>query len=335
MADAPPAASSAAETSTLSPTDALAQASPEAYAAWQQTGELPASSDPPVAAADSTPAEPVVQAPDAVPASSAEVSTGKRTDARAEENRVPVLLADRAKERTRAEAAEARAAQLERDLAALRQPAPSPDARPAVSSPAPATDPRPDKNDAAKYPEGQYGDDYVEDLSAWKTRQLIREAREEARVEAQEHQKKQQDEARVHSMTDAWFKRMAAAKSAHPDFDEAQAGRLIPPGSPVDDWIRNAGDSGAEVAHYLVTHPAEVARLLGLPDRPAFSRAMVSLEASLAPAVPKTISDAPAPGRTLGSRAVSPGDAVTAALAAKDVGAYIDAANRREVAARH
>lgn len=329
VTDAPPAASSAAP---LDPSTALAEASPAAYDQWRKTGELPRpeATEPLSPPADSTPAAPVEQAPDATAAPSAEKKdTGKpRTDARAEENRVPVLLADRAKERERAEKAEARAAQLERELSALRHPA-IPDAKPAVSSPAPADDPEPDPENVEKYPDGLYDRKFLKDQAAWEARSVVRAER----TAALEAAKQQREEARVREQSRSWTERVNAAKAKYPDFEAKAFGPSpIEAGSPIDVWIMES-PQGADLLYHLHSNPDEVRRIAALPAVHQV-RELVKLETQLEPAPAKTITDAPAVPRTLGDRTAGAADPVARALANKDPGAYIDAMNKQELAAR-
>lgn len=334
--DATPAAPSAAP---LDPTTALAEASPEAYVTWQKTGALPRvespeSPDPPSPVADSTPAAPDSQASDVLAAPSADKKDPgtPRKDARAEENRVPVLLADRARERARAEAAEARAAQLERELAALRPPAP-PDAKTAGPSPAAATDPRdpePDPENAERYPDGLYDRKYYRDLADWSARNVLRAEREQMATATKQRQADERERERNRS----WKERVDAARAKDPDYDaKAFSGPTSwQQGSPIDVWILDS-PQGADLLPYLMTHPEEARRIDALPAVLQL-RELARLEQSLEPAPAKTITDAPAPPRTLGDRTTAAADAVTRAISNKDPGAYIDEMNRRELAAR-
>jgi hypothetical protein len=100
---------------------------------------------------------------------------------------------------------------------------------------------------------------------------------------------------------------------------------------------------GSEVAlqvlEHLTAQPAIKAKLLASPDRRTLLREFARLETQFSPAAanaaasPKTITDAPAPAVTLGSRAAHPGDPVESAVASGDVSAY-RAARLRERAAQ-
>lgn len=319
MADAQPGVSSTPPVAApLSPSDVLASASPEALTTWRETGKIPSldepSPTPVVAAADSTPAPPAQAAStDAIP--KADSDTADQIYKDKTEKRFQELLASNA--------------ELKRELAALRQPAAVVDAKPAASSPAtaaPPSDPRPNKTDAAKYPDGQWDEQFQEDLAEWKARQVI--ARE--RAAHVEEQRKQHTHAQVKSMDDAWAARMTATKTKHADFDEAKLSELIPPGSPIDRFALEI-DGNEEVLYHLFANPAEIARLSTLPVSVQMGE-LHGLKQTLAPPPAKTITDAPPVSTTLGTRTLSPNDVVTRALNQKDVGGYIAAANARDAA---
>lgn len=313
--DAQPAAPSAAP---LDPTTALANASPEAYATWQKTGELP------VEVKDESPAE----IDTAKPAEQA-TSTDVRAKAASEpavkdktEQRFQQLLKERAQERERAD-------RLERELAALKTPAPPVDAQPAASSPATADDPEPNPDDLTKYPDGAYDRKYFKDQAAWEARQVLKAERETAAKTAQQ----QKAEATAREKAKQWSERVTAAQAKYPDFDAKAFGPTeIEAGSPIDVWVMES-EQGAELLYHLQTHPEEIRRIAALPAVHQV-RELARLEDKLVPAPAKTITDAPAPPRTLGDRTTANADAVTRALANKDPGAYIDEMNRRELAAR-
>jgi hypothetical protein len=315
--DAQPAASSAAP---LDPSTALAEASPEAYATWQKTGELPIAekTDPPSPPAEidaAKPAEQAVSTDTSAPAASEPAPKDKT------EQRFQQLLADRARERERAD-------RLERELAALKQPARH-DA-PAASSPAPADDPEPDPENLEKYPDGLYDRKYFKDQAAWEARSLLRTEREKAAQAARQ----QQQEDRARERARSWAERVTAARAKDPEYD---AKAFVGPadwldGSPIDVWIMDS-PQGAELLPYLRSHPEEARRIDALPAVQQV-RELAKLELQLEPPPAKTITDAPAPPRTLGDRTAGTADPVARALQAKDPGAYIDAMNRLELAAR-
>jgi hypothetical protein len=100
---------------------------------------------------------------------------------------------------------------------------------------------------------------------------------------------------------------------------------------PEHDLATEIGTSeyGPQIVLYLTDHPDVMQEIGTLPDRRAVARFIDKLEmrfeSSGAPApvpVPKTISSAPTPGTSLGSRPASAVDPVEAAVAAGDVSAF-------------
>jgi hypothetical protein len=315
--DAPPADSSSAP---LDPSTALANASPEEYATWQKTGSLPV---PEKTDDTSKPAE-IDAAKPAEQATSTDVKGKAASEPAAKdktEQRFQELLADRAKERERAN-------KLERELAALRATPPA-DVK-AESSPAPATDSKPNADDATKYPDGVYDRQYFEDLADWKARQVLRSERETAAQAA----KREQAEAREHERGRLWFERVTAARAKDPNYDSKAFSGPTPwnEGSPIDVWIMDS-PAGADLLPHLMANQDEARRIDALPVVQQL-RELVLLETKLQPAPAKTITDAPAPPRTLGDRTTANADAVAQALRNKDFGAFNDEMNRRELASR-
>lgn len=312
----------ASSASPLDPTTALAQASPEAYATWQKTGELPASdlnTDDTSKPAEIDAAKPAEQATstDVRETAASEPAMKDKTEQRFQE-----LLKERAKERERAD-------RLERELAALKTPTPPVDAKPAASSAAPATDPEPNPDDLTTYPDGAYDRKYFKDQAAWEARQVLRAEREAADTVARQ----QRTEARQREQSKAWADRVQAAQAKYQDFDAKAFGPTeIVAGSPIDVWVMES-EQGAELLYHLQSHPDEIRRIAALPAVHQV-RELARLEDKLVPAPAKTITDAPAPPRTLGDRTTANADAVARAIANKDPGSYIDEMNRRELAAR-
>lgn len=313
MSDESSAAPSAAP---LSPTDALASASPEALATWRDTGELPA--EDPSPAADSTPADvPAHVAADAVqdalPAAS---STAKpRADnADTRKQQLAAEIQDLLRQR----------ALLRRDLEA---PPARPDARPAGPSPAPgATDPEPDPEDTSRYPDGLYDRRFMKDQANWEAREVLRSERAAA---IERHQQAEAQD-RAFKRLEAFYERVNEAKAKYPDFEQKLSTVQIREGSPIDVWVMDS-DLGAELLYGPLSNVAEVRRIAALPALQQV-RELVKLEASLQPAAAKQISDAPAPPRTLGDRTTTSGDPVDRAVRAHDVAAFLAAENERDMA---
>lgn len=327
VADARPAPSSGAVPSLhAEPVDELASLNETDLQAWKATGTLPSTSpvtDAAAASSPAAPAAPVASTDASAQAASepAEPALPAKTKARMDE-----LLADRAKERDRADRAEARARDLE-----TRRPAPAPDARPAASSPAPAGLVKPDPE---TFPYGTADPAYLEALTDYKVAATL--ATERATWEEGQRQARARDEStRVISAFEA---KAAEARTKHADFDAVAmlAPTDIPPGSAVDLYILEA-PAGAEILYHLqqAANAGERRRILALGPLAQLTE-LVRLGDRLtagAPAVRTTT--APPPPTTLSTR-TTPTDAVDRALAqGTDDDAtrrYIDAANAREMA---
>jgi hypothetical protein len=306
---------------SANPLDRLSE--PELHV-WRQTGTLP---DPKVVtppAASS--AAPVVQDQPASTDAPTEPASEPATPAKAKgaDARIPELLADRAKERERAERAERRLAELE-----SRSRQPPPDARPAVSSAAPADLVEPDP---AAYDYGTSDPGYVKAVAKFEAAAFV--AAERATWAAEQQAARSRDEhARVVSAFEA---KAAAARAKHPDFDAVAmlAPTEIPQGSAVDLFVLE-DPAGAELLYHLQqpTHTAELRRILALAPLDQL-KALTRLGDRLTAADPATrLTGAPPPPPVLSTRAL-PGDAVENAVRRHDARAYIDAANAREIAAR-
>jgi hypothetical protein len=92
-------------------------------------------------------------------------------------------------------------------------------------------------------------------------------------------------------------------------------------------------EQGAELLYHLQTHPDEIRRLAALPAVHQL-RELARLEDKLVPAPAKTITDAPAPPRTLGSKSTIASDEEAAALKANDWERLRDLRNARDLAKR-
>jgi hypothetical protein len=320
--DAQPAASSAApDASQIASTpDPLESLSEPQLLEWRMTGKVPAASSVTTPPADSSPAQ-----PGSSPAASTDARTPSAASepaAKGAEARIPELLADRARERERANAAERRLAELER---ATFQP-PKADAKPAASSPAPAEDGRPDPE---SFPYGTSDPNYLEALADWKVDRRLAHERHQAGIRA--------EGARV---VQAFEQRAEAARGKYQDFDAVAmlAPTEIPQGGTVDLFVLE-DPAGADVLYHLQqpANAGERRRILKLSPFDQV-KALVRLADRLtgAPAVARSTS-APDPPVVLSSRA-TPGDAADRALAGgtddQHTGAYMAEMNRREIAAR-
>lgn len=319
-ADAQPAAPSAApDAPTLAPSDvSLDSLSGDQLLEWRMKGTLP--STPPVTTptADSSPAEPGQS--QAAPTGAPSQSAASEPAAKGADARIPELLRDRAAERTRAERAERRLAELER---ATFVPPARPDARSAAPSAAPATDdgrPNPET-----FPYGTSDPNYLEALADWKVDRRLAHERHQAGI--------REEGARVIA---GFESRAEAARAKYKDFDAVAmlAPTEIPQGSAVDLFVLE-DPAGADILYHLQqpANKTELKRILRLAPLDQL-KTLVRLGDRLttAPAAARS-THAPDPPTVLSSRA-TPGDAVDRALAADDTGAYIAEMNRRDLARR-
>lgn len=329
--DAPIAASSAAPDATPAPVvDALDALNETDLHAWRMTGKLPAATPDPTSTAASSAAAPVEDqavSTDTPTEPASEVGT-PRADPRATENRIPELLADRAKERTRAERAERRVAELE----AGRSAPPAPETRPAASSAAPPASglvkPNPDD-----FPYGTVDDGYLDALTDFKVATTLAAERAKTAEADREVRTREQQQRKE----DAFNERADKARARHADFNAVamDAPTEIPQGSPVDLFILE-DEHGPEILYHLQKpeNADERRRILKLEPLAQLKACARLGDALTAGDPPARSTSAPPPPPTLTTRATA-ADPVERALAIPgDAGtrAYIDAENRRELA---
>lgn len=305
---------------------------------WQLTGKLPepqpkteaTEASPASSPADSTPAEPVEQVASTEASSTAapEPATPKKSKA---DIRFQEILADRQRERERAEKAERRLAEIE-----ARQT--TPDASTA-SSPASAKDFPGYDEWQQQHPDGPYEDYLLERFEHVQTqKQTIQ----------QQHAAAEAFKKTASERTDAFTKRFHDAVSAdetlptriNPQLYELQTvDACLQSGKPVTALNAVAQEivespNAVKLLVHLSDHPDELAKLATLSPAGVI-RAMAKLDAQLeSPAIPprKTVSTAPALTTTLGSRPAVPGDPLKAAIESGDYLRFRDAANARDMA---
>jgi hypothetical protein len=326
--DVQAAAPSAAVVSAFDPSaDPLESLSATELQTWRTTGAMP-DAKPSTPPADSSPA-PAVQDPPASTDASPEAASEPADPVSAKtKTRIDELLADRARERDRAERAEQRARDLE-----ARHRQPPPDARPAAPSPAPAGLVKPDPETFAY---GTADPAYLEALTDYKVA-LADQTRRAEWTEGQRQERAREESARV---IKAFESRAAEARSKHADFDAVAllAPTEIPQGSAADLWVLE-DEAGAEILYHLQqpANAGERRRILSLSPREQLKE-LVRLGDRLSGAAPAARStNAPPPPPTVPTRA-TPADPVERALAMGDsdaaTAAYIKAQNARDLAAR-
>lgn len=290
--------------------------------------------------ADSSSAEPVDQAAstDASTPPASEPGTNRRRNS---DTRVPELLADRARERERAD-------RLERELAQLRQPAqPSTDAKPAGSSPAaaqPAAFPSYDAFLATK-PDASY-EEYLDARADFRADQKYRalkaeetHAAERAQLSRtqQERATKFQERITAVTATDPEFiSRISPDVLALKPFDALLPGERPSALNAIAEELLSS-PLAPQLMRHFTDHP-EVLQHLGTLSPRDLLREMGKLEASFpdahaaAPLTPVT--GAPAPPTVLGTKPAAPANPIDAAVASGDMTAFKAERMRQRIAAQ-
>lgn len=342
---APPSAP--APTTSSDPTnatDTLANLDPKEFQTWRETGDLPVRE--PVAPAEPADDDDEPEPAAAAPAPGASPPVSKRQQRINDQIRDAVAAATK---ETNAELARLKAAQ--QPPPERKEPPPQPRAA------ADPNDPEPDPTDAEKYPLGEYDPKFLRHIAAWDNRQERRQEQAQAQTRARQDQQEQQFRTAAKATSEAFTARTAADPEFAKRLDPRLMESLIPisslppdmPGGPynviAEEMLANP-DTAPDVAEYLSTHPDVLARLTatdhrtGVPLLPArmLIRELGRIEGALKrgvepPPPPNTITDAPAPPTTLGTRSTTPADASASAIKSGDVAAYLAAENAKELAA--
>lgn len=217
---------------------------------------------------------------------------------------------------------------------------------------------RPKSDDKATDGQAKYKtwEEYEDDLLAWNTEKTIRALDERNAKLTQE----QQIETINKTIEQSWRERVEKSRELHEDFDEvalddkAGPGKLILPGSLVDEWLMDS-EYGAELLYYFGQNPQELLKfekIAGVTpsERRANARRMlVKIEDKItAGSKPKRepepereeeprVTKTPKPSAEVGGRGNKLPDPVLAAVAGgtdADTGRYIDEQNRREIRAK-
>lgn len=301
---------------------------------WRLTGDVPSTDEGPSEAesspADSTPAEPAEQAAstDAHPEAASEPAPPRKS--RNADTRIPELLAERARERARAD-------RLERELAQLR--APRQDATPAAPSPAPGESFAAFDAYAAQHPDASY-DDYL----VAKFEHVQAQKQQRAQVERQRDVFLQAATERQTGFQQRYFEALTADPHL-PEridpvlYDLKTVDACLQQGEPVTALNAVAQEIvespvAAKLLVHLSEHPDDLAALSRMSPA-AVIRNMAKLEAYMdlpASPPPKRITSAPAVTTTLGQRPAVPGDALERSKREGDYARYRDLANARDMA---
>lgn len=334
---------------------------------WQETGDLPdrvsigakktsdvpaASSVAPETPADSSPAQPEAQAaataasPDAA-ASEAVKPAGKSTEkgAKARNAELDAEIAglqDRLKLRRT----------LRDELATLDRP--RTDAKSAESSTAKPSEAEWKRYmamaDAPKEENFERFGDFTAAAALFITDQRMAEHQTRASADAAVRSR----EDGLHRMGESATARIQEFAKANPGFDQKVSPELLAvpaatfmqmndkpvgPQHVLAEEVLKSEHTGPLLLHFSTPEGAQDwARLCRLPNRGDLLRAFGRLEArfdgaSASTPAPKTVSSAPTPPVTLGTRTADTADPMDAAIKRKDTAAYIREANRRDLAA--
>ena len=326
-----PSASTTEAPETVSSSDYLAGLTDVQRQAWERDGTLTEAT--------------IADAPaDAASAREPDATKPKGHKGNAE-TRIQELLADRAKERDRAE-------RLERELTEARQrPTPPTETKLAAPSPAPVVpeaDPEPKledfEADPAKYPDPYLA--FVRANARWEARQEFtkQQAATRQRSEAQAHvtaleTRNTTFRTQIEAAGGATFiEALSPEVKALRPFDQLAPGETPNGSHAVAEEILSS-TLAPQIMRHFTDHPEDLTRIAALPPRQLL-REMGKLEARLeAPEKPsapvlKTVSTAPVPTTTLGSHAAEPADVIAGAIDRQDFATYSAEMNRRELAAR-
>lgn len=300
----------------------------------------------PVAAADSTPAEPAEQVeakPNAseVKPPASESGAKRKTSDPEKDERYHELLADRARYRADNE-------RLQQQIDALMAGKPTKSDAAAESSPAVdvesvITSPdvsNPELSEAdffAQFPDASYGQ-----YARYIARYAVMSDRASAKVLTDKERRQQAYDNAL--KTDPAFSKDALHEKLRdlPSMDELPPGQAPTMLNLLMQEVRVSPDAPKLLKH-LSAHPEIVERIAGLTNVGDLFRAMGRLDAELelasasekkpAPPAPKPTSAAPPPPITLGTKPAVPADDVESAVAEGNFSRYEAAANRRDLAA--
>ena len=355
MSDATPVASSATEPADPEPsTPSLDSLSPSEMQHWRMTGDLPERkpADQPAASAPAKPAAQAEGTPSSNPPASEPGKGHKNADTRVQE-----LLADRARERERAEKAERRLAEFEGRTPTRDTTTPADSSPARTTAPTATDDPEPKLADYEANPQKYGGDPYTAWLDA-RSRWAYRQEHQRTQAAEQQRAEERQSEEAETTRRTAFRDRIQEATKADPQFldslsdpvkalkpirDARKEGEQLSPRNAVAEELLDSPVAPQLMRHWT-DHPEDLEKLAGAKSPREllieFGRQTALVEGADAragaPAKPptKTVTSAPAPAHTLGARPAAPVDEAEAALERGDVEAYFRAQNAREMAAK-
>lgn len=328
---------------TLEPRgDVIASLTPTERAAWRATGDLPKpkaekTAEPSVVPAEATPAKPAEQAAstDASSSTASEPVTPKKANAETRKAELAAEIQALLKQRD----------ELRASVTSGDRPTSTDDAKRTTAEPSPAAEvtvqqfvERPDPTqprltDAEFYT--RFPDATIADFTEYVTaHRLGRERLQESRAQASKDFRGKLEGA-IASAIKADPEFLTKAKALPEPYTTVieRGEKPTPVNVAMEEIIRSP--KSAELLAYVGDHPDVFDGLTAPMDA---VRTIARLEARLeTPSVPhtpvvKTTTSAPPPPDTLGSKATTPADEVTAALASGDVRRYRRAMNAREAA---
>lgn len=313
--------------------------------------------------ADSSPAAPDDQAASTEATETAPASETGQPRKRNADTRVQELLAERARERERAERAEQELAELRSGRQPKQEQRPEPESRPAPATAKPAAFPSYDDY-LTEHPDVSY-EDYIDArtehrfnaLQQQQAEQRARETRETEYTQSIKARDEQSSERlKTYIESDPELVKLPPAERAKAFFegisDEVKSLRPF-------DAIRDAkgqwteqptakhavaeallkSDVAPQLMRHFTDHPEDLANLYKLKEPDDLFRAFGKLEERIQrgaskPAAPRTVvTAAPDPGTILGTRPAAPADPEKAALARGDFRAFEAERIKRDLAA--
>lgn len=293
---------------------------------WRLTGELPKQTE-------AAPVEPPEEAP-------AEAGKPEGTQEAGKAKGIKTRKVELDAEIQELEARLARKADLKRQLSETGEKPPAP---PPVDKPAELKAPvKPKQADFQTWEEYESATDkYHDEMSDFKITLALQKDRAERAKEAEAAKAKTEGE----TVAQRFNQQVEAAAKKHSDWNEVAPAI----GEILKDPRYNAGagfilesEQGAEITYYLGTHLDEAATIAKMsPIRQCAALGVIehrlsqpAAEPKKAAPGPKKETEVPPPPTELGGRNALPADPVNAALESGDTGAYIRAANARDLAER-
>jgi hypothetical protein len=132
-------------------------------------------------------------------------------------------------------------------------------------------------------------EDYVEALTDWKAREVVKSQVEELRGQ----EKVRTQKAQAEQIANTYRDRVAALAVKHPDFEEVAYSPSLPITDAMAETIQQS-ELGAEVHYFLGKNPAEAKRIASLSPF-LQAKEIGRIEAKLASGAPLNVSSAPKP----------------------------------------